>query len=368
MQEGCKYLHEIPPDVNTRVAIGVRTFPTWTREDPTGPPQPVKWQGPTAILQQSWRRQVDKHIRHELPEAPKHGHGHGQGRARSPIVAPVPRPGQNKSNSLLNGSYVPPTAASMQAPALYPQTNFFAPQQQSILFSAPQQHFPSQASSSGQQAPHSPFNSVGDAFHAPDAAPEEPRSHHFSKAILPSNNRSILGMTGRYQSPPTQPPISRPIFGMQPLNPLPANGGSPSQTTGSGYATLQANTPVNSSGNGYNQHVGFDNKREATNSRCPNSRSSTPARSNANTAITGNGNNSSSFNALQEGIASPPILHRRLFVPDGEPRYVANPVDDGHAKPQHKARRTATGKGKAHGHGKGGQSNKGHNHGMDSLI
>lgn len=365
MQEGCKYLHEIPPDVNTRVAIGVRTFPTWTREDPTGPPQPVKWQGPTAILQQSWRRQVDKHIRHELPEAPKHGHGHGQGRARSPIVAPVPRP---KSNGPLNGSYVPPTAASMQAPALYPQTNFFAPQQQSALFSAPQQHFPSQASSSGQQAPHSPFNSVGDAFHAPDAAPEESRSHHFSKGILPSNNRSILGMTERYQSPPTQPPISRPIFGMQPLNPSPANGGSPSQTTGSGYATLQANTPVNSSGNGYNQHVGFDNKREAANSRCPNSRSSTPARSNANTAIIGNGDNSSSFNALQEGIASPPILHRRLFVPDGEPRYVANPVDDGHAKPQHKARRTATGKGKAHGHGKGGQSNKGHNHGMDSLI
>lgn len=58
MQEGCKYKHEIPPDDETRLAIGVRTYPSWPREDPTPPPRPVKTpQGPKPAYQQSWRRQ-----------------------------------------------------------------------------------------------------------------------------------------------------------------------------------------------------------------------------------------------------------------------------------------------------------------------
>ena len=60
MQEGCKYKHEIPPDDDTRLAIGVRTYPTWPREDPVSAPRPppVKvFQPPKPALEQpSWRR------------------------------------------------------------------------------------------------------------------------------------------------------------------------------------------------------------------------------------------------------------------------------------------------------------------------
>ena len=372
MQEGCKYLHEIPSDEETRVAIGVRTFPTWTREDPTGPPHPVKFQGPAALLQQSWRRQIDNHIQAELPGAPKREYG--PGRARSPIAAPVPRPGQNKSNGLLSGTHVPPTAASMQAPALYPQTNFFAPQQQSTLFSPPRRHFPSQGSSSGQQASRSPFDMNVNAHQSATPASEGPLSHRSHNDTMSPNNPSILGTSGRRQSPATQPPISRPITVTQPMNSSPANGSfnfrryTPSQTTGSDYATSQANILKHADGKGYDRYAGFDNKRKATNSRSPNSRSSTPASSNVNTTTIGNGKYANSFDGMQESTASPPILHRRLFVADGEPRYVANPVDDVQAKHQPKTRKTTNGKGKAHGNVKGGQSNKGSNHGTDSLI
>lgn len=58
MQEGCKYKHEIPPDDDTRLAIGVRTYPTWQREDPVELPRPVKTsEVQKPALQQSWRRQ-----------------------------------------------------------------------------------------------------------------------------------------------------------------------------------------------------------------------------------------------------------------------------------------------------------------------
>ena len=57
MQEGCKFKHEIPPDDDTRLAIGVRTYPTWPREDPVESPRPSK-ASPSlkSGLQQSWRR------------------------------------------------------------------------------------------------------------------------------------------------------------------------------------------------------------------------------------------------------------------------------------------------------------------------
>jgi hypothetical protein len=158
------------------------------------------------------------------------------------------------------------------------------------------------------------------------------------------------------------------------MNSSPANGSfnfrryTPSQTTGSDYATSQANILKHADGKGYDRYAGFDNKRKATNSRSPNSRSSTPASSNVNTTTIGNGKYANSFDGMQESTASPPILHRRLFVADGEPRYVANPVDDVQAKHQPKTRKTTNGKGKAHGNVKGGQSNKGSNHGTDSLI
>lgn len=77
-----------------------------------------------------------------------------------------------------------------------------------------------------------------------------------------------------------------------------------------------------------------------------------PASPNANTTTIGNGKYASSFDGMQESTASPPILHRRLFVADGEPHYVTNPVDDLQAKHQPKTRKTTNGKGKANGHGK----------------
>ena len=380
MQEGCKYLHEIPPDENTRLAIGVRTYPTWFREDPTLPPRSIKWQGPAAALQQSWRRQVSNQLQAELPEAPKHGHGHG--RSRSPIAAPVPRSGQNKSNDLLNGSNGAPAATSTQAPALYPQTNLFPTQGQSTLFSSQQQHFPSQASSSGQQAPHSPFHSNGSTFRPATVTLEDSPSYRLPSGSLSSPKAKIPGTSERHQSAPTQPPISRPVFGMPPLNPSPAIGSStnpppysPSQSAASNNTTPQANTPVNPNGNGYNRFSGFDHKRKATNSslsHSPNSRANTPNNFNPKNVPNGNGDHSNPFNILQEGTASPPILHRRLFVPEGEPRFVANPVDEGQVKYQHKSRKAVSGKGKphrfAHGFGKGVQSSDGHNHGVESLI
>ena len=59
MQEGCKYRHEIPPDDEMRLAIGVRTYPTWPREDPVCNPRPpaIKALPKPALDAPTWRRQ-----------------------------------------------------------------------------------------------------------------------------------------------------------------------------------------------------------------------------------------------------------------------------------------------------------------------
>ncbi len=119
MQEGCKYKHEIPPDDETRLAIGVRTYPSWPREDPTPPPRPVKTsQGPKPAYQQSWRRQEARD-----PQGDSPGVQTGIGRPDVPsTLAHNPTRSQSDSSQPRQNGYKPLRFTSI-ANAPQPATN-----------------------------------------------------------------------------------------------------------------------------------------------------------------------------------------------------------------------------------------------------
>ena len=140
MQEGCKYKHEIPPDDETRLAIGVRTYPTWPREDPvTAPrPPPIKvFQVLKPEIQGSWRRQ-------EAADAQVKSSGSQKTFLRTaPLESSVPNSGSSQTQS----SASPPAKFSgsrqpMNLPSRPP------PQ---IAAANADQHFPSYANHSVQQ-------------------------------------------------------------------------------------------------------------------------------------------------------------------------------------------------------------------------
>lgn len=196
MQEGCRYKHEIPPDDETRLAIGVRTYPTWPREDPTPPPRPAKaWQGQKAALQQSWRRQ-DARGTHEFPGLQK-----GLDRADVPST-PAPsstRPQSGPSHPMQSG--LKPLRYTTMPKMSQPATT---------ANNVSQQLAHGQASASGLVNGKGSFQAA-----APTAAEPFSRQSAHIASHAPYNQSASTGANARQSSPSGQPSISSPAPTMQ---------------------------------------------------------------------------------------------------------------------------------------------------------
>ena len=139
MQEGCKYKHEIPPDDETRLAIGVRTYPTWPREDPVSNPRPppVKdWQGQKPANPQGWRYKDGKGGQAELPG----------------LQDKSPHNNASQASSVASGPSKTQAAGSSPAPTS--STHHTAP----IATVNANQHFPSHTNHKAQQQTHNKAN------------------------------------------------------------------------------------------------------------------------------------------------------------------------------------------------------------------
>ena len=234
VQEGCKYLHVIP-DEETRLRIGIRDMPRWAKEDipaPTHDFQPKQ----SPATSQDWRRGAPRtgHV-NELPET-----SHGQPRP----AFPPPRP-LNQSNHTQNtqpkipghapmdlsplaqraGSELyPSTAATKQLNGVQNGPNTLPPpfqskqtngaqnnQHQSQFFDFTTQAFPNHANQALKQnglnagasyaSPKSPATSVAESYQ---------RQMQANTPCSPPIPATPASASNRY-SPPTQPPISRPV-------------------------------------------------------------------------------------------------------------------------------------------------------------
>ncbi|KAL9131283.1 MAG: hypothetical protein Q9217_000771 [Psora testacea] len=179
VQEGCKYLHVIP-DEETRLRIGIRDMPRWAKEDIPAPQHGFHEKQHPA-MSQDWRRQE-------------------------------PRTGQ--ANEL------PETLCTRTPPALYPNmATTTRANTSSSSFTFPAQHLPTPADHMAQQNPimhHSPFNSVSSApFKSAPSSTPEPYQRQIQSVISASQPipPTPTSAVHRY-SPPTQPPISRPVNGV----------------------------------------------------------------------------------------------------------------------------------------------------------
>lgn len=227
MQEGCKYKHEIPPDDETRLAIGVRTYPTWPREDPTPPPRPAKaWAGQKPALQQIWRRKAERDPQAELPGLHKG--------ADRPDVPSTPAPSSTLSQS-----------GSSQA-----MPNAFEPQPATTASHVSQQQSHGQASSSGLVNGKGTYQAA-----APTAAESFNRQSAYIAPHAPYKQTASIGATARQSFPSSQPSTSRPAPTTQASNetgqttiPPPSNGSPPTQRASYiSYAQINSNGPSNKS-------------------------------------------------------------------------------------------------------------------------
>lgn len=237
MQEGCRYKHEIPPDDETRLAIGVRTYPTWPREDPTPPPRPAKaWQGQKPALQQSWRRQDGRG-----PQAELLGLHKGVDR---PDVPSTPAPSSTRSQS---GSSQPIRNGSK--PLLHtamPTT----PQPATSASHVSRQQSHGQASTSGLINGKGSFQAA-----APTAAESFNRQSTHIASHATCNQSASTGANAFQPSLSRQPFTSRPAPTMQASNKNtqatvpPPTKGSPSTQHAShiSYAQINSNGLSNKS-------------------------------------------------------------------------------------------------------------------------
>lgn len=206
MQEGCKYKHEIPPDDETRLAIGVRTYPTWPREDPTPPPKPAKpWQAQKPALQQSWRRQESQ--------------GTHKGNSREKVSA---TPARSTTRPQSNPSASVPTTVSTNMM----QNGFKAPAQNGKPGTA---HFSSNDNHALQQqsgnTPNS-FHGNGSYQAAPSAAESFNRQSAHIASHVPTNQSANVETYGLQSLPPNPPALNRSVPTMQ------ASSGITHATTG----------------------------------------------------------------------------------------------------------------------------------------
>ena len=375
-QQGCKFLHEIPQDQDTRLAIGIRDYPTWMQEDPT-PPKSLKASSVDRMQEATWRRGMTQDNRRVLPASPTPGHG----RTLSHIATSVPYSGRVQTSSLIQAPTMTPTITGGQcSDSRVPNLHKLQAAQQAALFLPAQQYFPSSTDSVTHTRPQMQPNTFDGAdgntsFQSITSAGQETfRFQYPTNEVF--NNATVVGTNERRPVPATQPPISRPGVSSQALR-TSLKGKDPTNPTiytprqNPADAIPQATAPAGSNTITSTHAMTANQKASSTNGSVRStSRAHTPARSGINNAAGGGGGGGGdqTLSSLVDGsTASPPIMHRRMFVAPGEPQYLPNPIDAGLCKSRQRSgsKKGANAKGRGYGAGKTGQSAKAQGQGSE---
>ena len=352
MQQGCRFLHVIPPDEKTRLAIGIRDYPTWPREDPT-PPKLAKASSVDRMQEATWRRGMTQDNQRVLPASPNPCHG----RTLSHIIASVPYSDPVQTSSLIQAPTMTPTTTDGQSSGpRVPNLHQHQAAQQAALFLPAQQYFPSSTDSVKHARPQMQPNTFDGAdgntsFQSITSAGQENfRLQYPSHELF--NNATFVGTNERHPAPATQPPISRPVVSSQASR----TSLKDKDTTHPIWYTPRQNTadaiPQAS--------AAADSKTITFGSVHSTSCARTPASSGANNTAGGGGGDQTLSSLVDGSTASPPIMHRRMFVAPGEPQYLPNPIDAGLSKSRQRSgsKKGANAKGRGYGAGKAGQSAK----------
>ena len=365
-QQGCKYLHEIPAHKATREAIGIHDYPKWPHEDPT-PPWSVKAASVDRMQEPTWRRGTAQDNQTVLRASPNFG----RGRTLSHIATSVPYSGRVRTSSLIQAPTMTPTITGGQSsePRI-PKLHKLQAAQQAAPFLPAQQYFPSPTDSvthaRSQMQPNTFDGADGNtSFQSINSAGQEPFRFQYSTNEL-FNNATVVGMNEPRPVPATQPPISRPVVNPQALK---TSLRGKDTTTPTIYTprqnTADAIPQASASADSYmvtsTHAMKADQKASSANGSIRStSRARTPASFGANNAAGGGGGGETLSSLVDGSTASPPIMHRRMFVAPGEPQYLHNPVDAWSSKSRQRSRskKGANAKGRAYGAGKAGQSAK----------
>ena len=357
-QQGCKFRHEIPSDEGTRNMIGFRDCPDWWSVPPTQPKPANAFQVDRAH-QATWRRGMTRDDQRELPASLTHGHC----RASSNIAAPVPQSELVQRPSNIQAPTMTPTNTNGQASdARAPNLDKLQAAQQATLFLPQQQHIPSPTALVTQDLRHMQIDTFDGASGNSSIQPITPTRQKTSQRVPSINelfsNTKVVSTIERRPEPATQPPISRPVFQdfdtyLKGEDTTKSIRYTPNQTTAK--ITSQANTPTHSDTTTSTHTMKANRKAFSINGSVPfTSQGSTAGSSGPKKAASDIGATDSLSSLLNGSIASPRVMHRRLFVPPGEPQYMPNPIEPGSSKPRQRSR----GKGRGCGTGKAGQSGR----------
>ena len=301
----------------------------------------------------------------ELPATPTRGHG----RTLSHIATSVPYSGRMQTSSLIKAPSMTPTNTGGQAsgPRL-PNVHKLQAAQQAALFLPAQQYFPSSTDSVTPTRPQMQLNTFDGADGNTSFQSMTPAGQETFRFQYPTNglfsNATVVGTNERRPVPATQPPISRPVISTQASRTSLKDKDTTNHTRytprqNTADAIPQASAPADSNMITSTHAMKANQKAFSTNdSGRSTSRACTPASSGASNAAAGSGGDQTLSSLVDGSTASPPIMHRRLFVAPGEPQYLPNPIDAGTSKSRQRSRskKGANAKGRGYGAGKAGQS------------
>lgn len=395
-QQGCKFLHEIPQDPEIRESMGLRDFPTWMQEEPRGP-RPAKASSVDRMQEGNWRRERTQDYQRVLPAGPTPGHD----RALSHRVTSVPYSGRVQTSRFTQTPTMTPTNTGGQAsgpripklhkpsnltqtPTIMPTNtggqasgtripNLHKPQaaQQAALLIPVQQYCPSSTGSAINTRPQMQLNTFDGADGNMNFQSISSGGKEIFRYQYPTNdtfsNAKVVGTNERRPVPATQPPISRPVLSAQALSTSSMGKDTtnptiytPNQnianTVPQARASADSNTTTSAHAMKANQKAFSSNGSGRSTSRAR-----TLASSGTNNAAAGDGADQT-LSSLVDGStpSSPPVMHRRLFVSPGGPKYMANPIGTGSSKPRphSRSKRGANAKGRGYGAGKASQWGK----------
>lgn len=357
-QQGCKFRHEIPSDEGTRNMIGFRDCPDWWSVPPTQP-KPANAFQVDRVHQATWRRGMAQDDQRELPASLTHGHR----RASSSIAAPVPHSDHVQRPSIIQAPVMTPTNTNGRASdARAPNPHKLQAAQQAALFLPQQQYLPSSTASMTQNRHQMQLNTFDGASGNTSIQPITPTHQRTSRSQPSTNelfsNAKVVSTIERRSEPATQPPISRPVFQdlgtyLKEKDTTKPIRYTPNQTTTE--TTSQASTPTNSDTTTSTHTMKANGRAFSINGSVHStSHSGSPVTSDPRKVASDIGATSSLSSLMDGSIASPPVMHHRLFVRPGSPQYKPNPIAPGSSKPRQRSR----GKGRNCGAGKAGQSGK----------
>ena len=360
-QTGCKFRHDLPEDPQTRHDIGFRRQPDWIKEQPTEP-KPAESSQVNGVQQATWRRGMTQDARRELPASQTHG----QRRSLSNTAAPIPHYNFVQRSSIVQAPIMTPTNTNGQPVDAHAHLYKLQAAQQAALFLPHQQYFPSSTASVTQDLRHMQLNTFDGANGNTSFQPLTP-THQRTGRSQPSTNElfsnaKVVGSIERRHEPATQPPISRPnsqdfktlLKGKETTN---ATVNTPSQ--GTAQVVPQASAPVDPNTTTSTHTMKANQKAFSINGSIPPTSQGPTAGSSAPKKAASDTSTHETISSLVNGsIASPRVMHRRLFVPPGEPQYLPNPIAPGPSKPRQRSRsnRRAHGKARGCGAGKPGQA------------